>query len=597
MPETGRRAGSTDAPANTIGEALVHSNLLQPAELERALIVNDRRADGIGPLLVRLGLVSEKDLARCYAERHDLPVLQEHEWPELPVSAANLSHRFLKQARVLPVLADDDGITLAVADPEDRFTIKAVEVACEKPVALKLATVTQVERALDRLYGGDKSQMEGIVEEIRPEDVASPLDSIEELRNLAAEAPIVRLVNLIINRAMTLRASDIHIEPFENRLKVRYRIDGVLQEGEAPPVHSAAAVISRIKIMAKLNIAERRLPQDGRIQVKAQGKPVDMRVSTVPTLYGESMVLRILDKDQVALDMDALGFDTAGKQRFETLLAQPHGIILVTGPTGSGKTTTLYAALQTLNTPGKKILTVEDPVEYQLEGINQIQVKPQIGLDFANALRSIVRQDPDIIMIGEMRDLETARIAVQSALTGHLVFSTLHTNDAGSSVTRLLDMGVEDYLLTSTLNGILAQRLVRTLCRDCRELDTPSPALLDELQHWAAAEDSSDPGHDLLAVLNNDVSPGQYRRAGELVFYRANGCKSCSYTGYHGRTVISELLVLSESVRRLILSRADAREIQQAALNAGMDSMKIDGLRKALQGVTTIEEVARVTQG
>ncbi len=443
MPEAGRRAGSTDAPANTIGEALVNSNLLQPAELERALIVNDRRADGIGPLLVRLGLVSEKDLARCYAERHDLPVLQ---------------------------------------------------------------------------------------------------------------------------------------------------------EGEAPPAHSAAAVISRIKIMAKLNIAERRLPQDGRIQVKAQGKPVDMRVSTVPTLYGESMALRILDKDQVAPDMDALGFDTAGKQRFETLLAQPHGIILVTGPTGSGKTTTLYAALQTLNTPGKKILTVEDPVEYRLEGINQVQVKPRIGLDFANALRSIVRQDPDIIMIGEMRDLETARIAVQSALTGRLVFSTLHTNDAGSSVTRLLDMGVEDHLLTSTLNGILAQRLVRTLCRDCREPETPSPAQLDELQRWAAAEDSSAPVHDLLAALNNDVSPGQYRRAGELVFYRATGCKTCSYTGYHGRTVISELLVLSESVRRLILSRADAREIQRAALNAGMDSMKIDGLRKALQGVTTIDEVARVTQ-
>ena len=421
-------------------------------------------------------------------------------------------------------------------------------------------------------------------------------DSIEQLRNLAAEAPIVRLVNLIINRAMTLRASDIHIEPFENRLKVRYRIDGVLQEGEAPPVHSAAAVISRIKIMAKLNIAERRLPQDGRIQIRAQGKPVDMRVSTVPTLYGESMVLRILDRDQVALDMDALGFDAAGKQRLETLLAQPHGIILVTGPTGSGKTTTLYAALQTLNTPEKKILTVEDPVEYQLEGINQIQVKPQIGLDFAGALRSILRQDPDIIMIGEMRDLETARIAVQSALTGHLVFSTLHTNDAGSSVTRLLDMGVEDYLLTSTLNGILAQRLVRTVCSECREPDVPSPALLDELQRWLAARDSFDPGYDLLAALNNDVSPGQYRRGSELVFYRANGCKSCSWTGYHGRTVISELLILSDPVRRLILSRADGREIQDAAINAGMDSMKIDGLRKALQGLTAIEEVARVTQ-
>jgi general secretion pathway protein E len=583
--------------ANSIGNALVRDNKLQPAELERALVVNDNRTDGIGPLLVRLGLVSDKDLARSYAERHDLPVLPDHELPDMPVTIANLSHRFLKRARVVPIHTDDEKVTLAVTDPEDRFALKAVELACDKPVVMKLATVTQVERALDRLYGGDKSQMEGIVEEIEPEDIALQADSIEELRNLAAEAPIVRLVNLIINRAMALRASDIHIEPFENRLKVRYRIDGVLQDGEAPPVHSAAAVVSRIKIMAKLNIAERRLPQDGRIQVKAQGKPIDLRVSTVPTLYGESIVLRILDKNQVALDMDALGFDTAGKQRFEELLAQPHGIILVTGPTGSGKTTTLYAALQTLNTSEKKILTVEDPVEYQLEGINQIQVKPAIGLDFAGALRSIVRQDPDIIMIGEMRDLETARIAVQSALTGHLVLSTLHTNDAGSSVTRLLDMGIEDYLLTSTLNGVLAQRLVRTLCPDCREPDKPSPELLDDLQTWLAAENSFDSEYDLLAVLNNEVSPEQYQRAGDLVFYRASGCKTCSYTGYHGRTVISELLLLSEPLRRLILSHADGREIQNAAVNAGMDSMKTDGLRKALQGLTSIEEVARVTQG
>ena len=385
-------------PANTIGAALVKSNKLQPAELERALLVNNQRGDGIGPLLVRLGLVSEKDLANAYAEQHDLSILRDHELPDMPLNIDNLSHKFLKQARVLPLRANADEITLAVADPEDRFSVRAVALACDKPVVMKLATVTQVDRALERLYGGDKSQMEGIVEEIQPEKNAARFDSIEELRNLAAEAPIVRLVNLIINRAMSLRASDIHIEPFENRLKVRYRIDGVLQEGEAPPVHSAAAVVSRIKIMAKLNIAERRLPQDGRIQIRAQGKPIDLRVSTIPTLYGESMVLRILDKGQVALDMDALGFGTTGRQRFENLLAQPHGIILVTGPTGSGKTTTLYAALQILNTPEKKILTVEDPVEYQLEGINQIQVKPQIGLDFANTLRSIVRQDPDIIM-------------------------------------------------------------------------------------------------------------------------------------------------------------------------------------------------------
>ena len=583
-------------PSNTIGDSLVKDNKLQQAQLEQALVVNDDQCDGIGPLLVRLGLVSEKDLASTYAKHHTLPILQDRELPDMPVNIDNLSPKFLKTANVIPIRTDDDRITLAVADPEDYFTIRAVELACEKPVMVKLATVTQMERALDRLYGGDKSLMEGIVEEIQPEETASQFDSIEQLQSLAAEAPIIRLVNLIINRAMTLRASDIHIEPFENSLKLRYRIDGVLQEGEAPPIHSAAAVISRIKIMAKLNIAERRLPQDGRIQIRVQGKPIDLRVSTIPTLYGESMVLRILDKERITLDMEVLGFDKAGRQRFEGVLTQPHGIILVTGPTGSGKTTTLYAALQTLNTPGKKILTVEDPVEYQLDGINQIQVKPQIGLDFAGALRSIVRQDPDIIMIGEMRDLETARIAVQSALTGHLVFSTLHTNDAGSSITRLLDMGVEDYMLTSTLNGILAQRLVRTLCRSCRQPHTPSTALLGELQRWLTAEDCFDAEYDLLTVLNNEVSPDQKERCTDLRLYQAGACKNCGYTGYHGRSVISELLVLSEPVRQLILSHADGKEIQHTAINAGMDSMKIDGLKKVLMGLTTVEEVTRVTQ-
>ena len=402
-------------------------------------------------------------------------------------------------------------------------------------------------------------------------------------------------MNLVINRAVTLRASDVHIEPFENQLKIRYRIDGVLQEGESPPPRSTAAIISRVKIMAKLNIAERRLPQDGRIHVRIQGKLVDLRVSTVPTLYGESLVLRILDKGQVVLNMDLLGFDKVTIQRFNDILALPHGIILATGPTGSGKTTTLYAALQTLNTPEKKILTVEDPVEYQLPGINQLQVKPQIGLNFAGALRAIIRQDPDIIMIGEMRDLETARIAVQSALTGHLVFSTLHTNDAGGSITRLLDMGVEDYLLTSTLNGILAQRLVRTLCHDCREPYTPPPALRKELQLWLIAREYADTEHNLLAALNEEVMPNRHD-PGDITLYHARGCAACAHTGYHGRTVISELLVLSGPLRQLVLAHADANKIQDTAINAGMDSMRIDGLKKALQGVTTIEEVSRVTQ-
>ena len=437
---------------------------------------------------------------------------------------------------------------------------------------LKIGTLSQIARAYEQLYGQARSSMSEIVETIETHDGSSEADSVDRLRELATEAPIIRLVNLIIEHALKVRASDIHIEPFEGLLKVRYRIDGVLQEGESPPAHSTAAVISRIKIMAKLNIAERRLPQDGRIQLRTQGKLVDLRVSTVPTVYGESVVLRILDKQESGLELTHLGFDIDIIKQLESAINLPHGIFLVTGPTGSGKTTTLYAALQRLNTSEKKILTVEDPVEYQLDGINQIQVKPQIGLDFSHALRSIVRQDPDIIMIGEMRDLETARIAVQSALTGHLVFSTLHTNDAGSSITRLLDMGVEDYLLTSTLNAILAQRLVRVLCNQCRKAYTATAPLIEEL------------------LLN------KYTDAENISLNKPVGCSACADSGYLGRTTITELLILDDAIRQLILNHADGKTIQNAALDAGMLSMKQNGIKKAVQGITTIEEVTRVTQ-
>ena len=584
---------SDEGPGENIGEWLVNTNKLQQTDLEQVLAISN--GYDIGPLLVRLGLVSDKDLAAAYAKRYALPVLEDNELLDAPIDNLSLPARFLKTSSIVPISETADQVIFAIANPEDQFPIQAVEMACGKPAAVKLATLSQVERTLDKLYGGGRTAMEGIVDDIQAEDGTVPIDSVDRLRDMAAEAPVIRLVNLIMNKAVASRASDIHIEPFENQLQVRYRIDGVLQEGEAPPVHSTAAVISRVKIMAKLNIAERRLPQDGRIQVRVQGRLIDLRVSTVPTLYGESLVLRLLDRSGITPDMGSLGFDEANATRFRDLLALSHGIILVTGPTGSGKTTTLYAALQTLNIPDRKILTVEDPVEYQLEGINQIQVKPQIGLNFADALRAIVRQDPDIIMIGEMRDLETARIAVQSALTGHLVFSTLHTNDAGNSITRLLDMGVEDYLLTSTLNGILAQRLVRTLCAGCRVPYQPPQALLDELQQWLIPREYYETDHDLLAVLYNESLPDQ-SGADYLALFKAVGCEQCAHTGYYGRTVISELLVLSDTIRDLILSRADGNRIQDAAINAGMDSMKIDGLRKALRGLTTIEEVTRVTQ-
>ena len=568
----------------TIGEALVKAGKLQPEELQQALSVNDQQADGIGPLLVRLGLVSEADLVNAYAEHYHLERLADHEIPVAPLNPDLFAGVFLEQAGVLPVSEERERITLAVTDPDDHFTVRAVELACGKAALLKLASISQMDNALRRLYGDDKSTMEDIVEAIPADAVATGEDSVAELRSLAAEAPIIRLVNLIINRAVSLRASDIHIEPFARRMSVRYRIDGLLQDAEAPPAHSGAAIISRIKIMARLNIAERRLPQDGRIQLRAQGRLLDLRVSTFPTLYGESMVLRILDQGQGNATLEQLGFNPAVAQGLQQLLTLPHGIILVTGPTGSGKTTTLYAALQRLNTAERKILTVEDPVEYQLEGINQMQVKPQIGLNFAAALRALVRQDPDVIMIGEMRDVETARIAVQAALTGHLVFSTLHTNDAGGSITRLLDMGIEDYLLTSTLSGILAQRLVRTLCRACRSAYAPDPALYAQLQQELPAGDAD----------NIPQSNGGHSDMSHL--YQANGCDACAHTGYRGRTVIGELLLLSDTLRSLVRKGADGKVIQQAAIHAGMDSMRTDGIRKALAGMTTVEEITRVTQ-
>ncbi len=563
---------NSGARTPSIADLLIARGKLQLPDLERALLVNNLDNKGLGPVLVRLGMVSDRDLLAVNTRLYDIELLGEDAIPAMPPEACGLSLKFLRYNHIAPLAEDEQSITIAVADPEHDFAVRAVEMASDKQVIMRLASFSRIEQLLDQFYGEGKSSMAGIVEEIEAQDAPAEADSIERLKDLATEAPVVRLVNLIIQHAIELRASDIHIEPFEHKLKVRYRIDGVLQERESPPARSSAAILSRIKIMARLNIAEHRLPQDGRIQIRVQGKRVDLRVSTVPTQHGESLVLRILDKQQLALDLPYLGFESDHLQTFDRLLALPHGIVLVTGPTGSGKTTTLYAALQTLNTPEKKILTVEDPVEYQLEGINQIQVRPQIGLNFADALRAIVRQDPDIILIGEMRDMETARIAVQSALTGHLVFSTLHTNDAGGSITRLLDMGVEDYLLTSTLSGILAQRLLRLLCACCREPYAPLPELIDELN---------------LSRYMQDKPP---------TLYRATGCQACAGTGYSGRTVILELLILSEALRRLILLRADGNAIQQAAISGGMEPMQTNGLKKALRGLTSVEEVMRVTR-
>ena len=455
-------------PYENLLNILKRRDKLSASELKKVERVKKTSvAESLPQLLVKLGLCSEVDVADAFVESGQYEKITPEMYPLEPQLPESVSNRFLKQYHVCGLSQDDNSITVAMMDPEDQFVIDSLMLVTGKDIIAKVGLLSEIDSALEVQYGEGKSAMDKTIADLGSGDDIGEED-LEHLKDLASEAPVIKMVNLIMQRAIETRASDIHIEPFEQTLKVRLRVDGVLKEIDAPSVKSTAAVISRIKIMAKLNIAERRLPQDGRIKVQMLGKELDLRVSTIPTMYGESVVIRLLDKENTVFDFIELGFSGLNLERFTDVLAQPHGIILITGPTGSGKSTTMYAALKQLNTSERKIITVEDPVEYQMEGVNQIQAKPQIGLTFAAALRSIVRQDPDVIMIGEMRDLETARIAVQSALTGHLVLSTLHTNDAAGGVTRLLDMGLEEYLLASTVNGILAQRLVRKLCNSCK---------------------------------------------------------------------------------------------------------------------------------
>jgi general secretion pathway protein E len=563
-----------DAPARKrIGEILIERGKLDPANLERALRLQAESGERLGSLLVTLGLCAQRDVAEALASQLALPLVDASGYPEFPILEERVSARFLREARALPVREDETELGLAMADPTDAYTISAFEMVTGRAVRPMVAIPTDLEAALERLYGAGRSAVGQLIGDVetRTDELSFDAD-VQQLKDLASEAPVIRLVSLLITNALEMRASDIHIEPFENRLIVRYRIDGVLHEVESPPRRLSAAVISRVKIMANLDIAERRLPQDGRIRLRIQGKEIDLRVSTVPTMHGESVVMRILDKGGVALDFGKLGFEEHAQKQFLDVLLQPHGILLVTGPTGSGKTTTLYTALDRLNQPDVKILTVEDPVEYQMPGINQIQVKPQIDLTFANALRSIVRQDPDVIMIGEIRDLETAQIAVQSALTGHLVLSTVHTNDAPSTVNRLLDMGVEDYLLTSTVIGILAQRLVRKLCPHCREPYVALPELVAQMR---------------LARFSRDE---------RITLWHAKGCSQCANTGYIGRVCITEMMPMTDGLRSLVMKHATAADLRAEAIRAGMVTMYEDGLAKAVKGVTTFEEVLRATR-
>ena len=550
-------------------EYLISSGRVPAPALERARRLAVEHGDRLSAVLTSLGLISERELAQCFAAVFDAPVIAAAEFPVKPLAPDRLNPKFLRAVRVLPIAEEADRLVLAMADPSDDGAAEAVGFALDTLIQRRAACAGDLDVAWDRLYGGESA-----ADAVNAAAAAAQSggDDTDRLKDLASEAPVIRIVDQLVARAVELRASDIHIEPLPDLLRIRYRVDGVLRETDGPPARLAMAVISRIKVLAKLNIAERRLSQDGRISLAVRGQEIDMRVSTTPTIHGESVVLRILDQGAMVLDFATLGFEPALAARWSQALARPHGIVLVTGPTGSGKTTTLYASLASLNTPDRKILTIEDPVEYQLEGINQVQVKPQIGLTFASALRSFLRQDPDIMLIGEIRDLETAQTAVQASLTGHLILASLHTNDAPSAVTRLLDMGVEDYLLTSTLSAIAGQRLVRTLCPRCKQAYAPDP--------------------DLIARLG--LTP---EGTGEPVqLWRPVGCPACDGAGFKGRTTIFELLIVTDAIRHLVMAHAEARAIQAAAVGEGMVTMYQNGLAKARAGLTTIDEVLRATR-
>ena len=556
---------------NKLGQLLVEQGKISERDVERTLLAQTEMGGLFGQVLVRLGLVSEQDVAAALSSLLEIPLRVAADYPAEPLHLEGLSRDFLVSHSAVPVATDDTVVTFAAAEPQDPFLAKALAMALDKPVRIELGLESDIAKALQR-YVQEQDEEEG---QSLDDQFAGQSDDefIEHLKDLASEAPVIRLVNQLIHRALDMGASDIHIEPFEDSLHLRYRVDGVLQDfPDPPPLNLAAAIASRIKLLSQMNIAERRLPQDGRIMTRVKGHELDLRVSTIPTVHGESIVMRVLDRESIRLSLASMGFSEDTLKRYRELLARPHGVLLVTGPTGSGKTTTLYASLASLDSESLKIITVEDPVEYQLPGVNQIQVQSQIDLTFARALRSILRQDPDIIMIGEMRDTETAQIGVQSALTGHLVLSTLHTNTAAGAITRLEDMGVERYLITSSVNGVLAQRLVRTLCEQCKApLEVGADYLRETgLQRFVTGETEQ--------------------------IYQARGCDSCMQTGYAGRTGIHELFLLDDAMHRVIMNGADATVLHAAARRQGMTTLYEDGLRKVVQGVTSMEEVLRVTQ-
>jgi len=559
-----------------IGEILREQLGFEEDKIEEALQHQSERGGRIGEILVGMKVVSAEDVIHALSAQLDLPVVDEIDVSTVDAELVRrIPINFAKQQLVLPLSQTADEVVVAVSDPLNTFALDDVRMLLGQPIRAVLAAGQVILDGINRLYDRATNEAEALVDDLEETDLdtlAQELEEPEDLLDASDEAPIIRLVNSLLFQAVKERCSDVHIEPMERDISVRFRRDGILYEILRTPKRFQASITSRVKIMGGLNIAEKRLPQDGRIRIKIAGKDIDIRLSTVPTVHGERVVMRLLDRSAVLLDLNEIGFNETNLRTMNGLIRRSHGIILVTGPTGSGKTTTLYAALTKINTPEVNILTVEDPVEYQLAGVGQIHVNEKIDLSFSNVLRSFLRQDPDIIMVGEIRDLSTAEIAIQASLTGHLVFSTVHTNDASGAVTRLVDMGVEPFLVASSLVGILAQRLVRLVCPHCRQKVKPTDA------EWGE-----------LGLRGNGHKKPEY-------IYKAAGCPKCFKTGYLGRTGIYELLEIDDDVRQLVLKNVDSATIKRAAMSKGMLTLREDGADKITRGMTTLEEVLRVTQ-
>jgi general secretion pathway protein E len=536
------------------------------------LDLQKKRGGRIGSLLIRLNFVTEEDVLKALGQQLGLPYQSDLGDIDREL-ALKLPISYAKKAVVLPLRRDNGAVLAATSEPLNLSTLDDLSALLGYDIALCLAPSETILDTLNRLHSEDMNKAEDTVQEMEEEDLsflAAELDEPTDLLEVTDDAPIIRLVNSLLSQAIRERASDIHIEPFEKEMVARFRIDGILYNILTIQKRFQASIASRVKIMSGLNIAEKRLPQDGGMRIKIGGRDVDIRVSIVPTAFGERIVLRLLYRESALLPLDQIGFSGDTLSRFNAMIERPHGIILVTGPTGSGKTTTLYASLSKINSPDKNIITIEDPIEYQLKGIGQIQVNAKIQLTFAAGLRSVLRQDPDVILVGEIRDSETAEIAIQAALTGHLVFSTLHTNDSAGAVTRLIDMKIEPFLISSSVIAILAQRLVRVLCKECREPYQMTPAEITELEFKAGAEGAT--------------------------VYRAKGCEACFNTGYFGRSAIYELLTVDDEMRQLIMKNSDASMIKSLAMERGMRTLRQDGAAKVLEGVTSVDEVVRVTQ-